>query len=302
MTSARFPGPVEDGRRVTGVRGGGTRSRTPAARAAARPGLHHRVEGPEGRPVLVLGPSLGTTTAVWDAQAPALAQVFRVVRWDLPGHGRSRAGLLGPGGTVAQLGRLVLDVVDALGVARFRYAGISLGGAVGTWLAARHPDRVDSLALVCTSARFGPPARWRERAALVRAEGTGPVADTAAERWFTPEFAEGGDPAVRALTAGLRAADPAAYAACCDVLAALDLRRDLARIAAPTLVVAGRNDVATPPAHARALADGIADAALVELPRTGHLAPVERPAAVLAALLAHFEPAGHGPANWYSPG
>ncbi|MEO3765981.1 3-oxoadipate enol-lactonase [Streptomyces sp. B5E4] len=252
--------------------------------------------------MLVLGPSLGTTTAVWDAQVPALAQVFRVVRWDLPGHGRSRAGLFGAGGTVAQLARLVLDVADALGVARFRYAGISLGGAVGTWLAAHHPGRVDALALICTSARFGPPARWRERAALVRAEGIEPVAGTAAERWFTARFAAGGDPAVRTLTAALRAADPAAYAACCDALAALDLRADLARVAAPTLVVAGRDDVATPPAHARALADGIADAALVELPRTGHLAPVERPAAVLAALLAHFAPAAYGPGNRYSPG
>ncbi|WP_407566423.1 3-oxoadipate enol-lactonase [Streptomyces sp. 184] len=252
--------------------------------------------------MLVLGPSLGTSTAVWDAQVPALAQVFRVVRWDLPGHGRSPAGPFGAGGTVAQLARLVLGIADALGVDRFHYAGISLGGAVGTWLAAHRPDRIDALALVCTSARFGPPARWRERAALVRAKGTAPLADTAAERWFTPEFAAGGAPAVRTLTAALRAADPAAYAACCDALAALDLRPDLHRITAPTLVVAGRHDVATPPAHARALADGIAEAALVELPRTGHLAPVERPEAVLAALLAHFEPAVHGPGSRYGAG
>jgi 3-oxoadipate enol-lactonase len=288
------------GPRSAGAPGGVARGA--GGRPAAAALLHHRVEGPEGRPVLVLGPSLGTTTAVWDAQVPALAQVFRVVRWDLPGHGRSPAGLLGAGGTVAHLARLVLDLVDALGVARFRYAGISLGGAVGTWLAAHHPGRVDALALVCTSARFGPPGPWRERAALVRAEGTGPLAGTAAERWFTPRFAAGGNPAVRAFTAGLRAAEPAGYAACCDVLAALDLRSDLARVAAPTLVVAGRDDVATPPAHARALADGIADAALVELPRTGHLAPVERPEPVLAALLAHFAPAAYDQGNGYSPG
>ncbi|GAB7188293.1 3-oxoadipate enol-lactonase [Kitasatospora sp. Ki12] len=254
--------------------------------------LHFTTEGPPDAPALILGPSLGTSLAVWDAQAPALARHHRVVRWDLPGHGRSPAGLLSEGATVADLADLVLAVADRLDLTRFAYAGISLGGAVGTHLAVHHPERISSLALVCSSARFGEPEAWRERAALVRRAGTAPLAETAPARWFTPTFV--GTPGADALAVGLvadqRAADPAGYAACCDALASYDLRAELHRITAPTLVLVGRDDLATPPAHARQLADGIPRSALVELPGAAHLAPVERPQAVLDALRSHFTP------------
>ncbi|MFD4029809.1 4-carboxymuconolactone decarboxylase [Streptomyces sp. NPDC058637] len=261
---------------------------------------HHRVDGPADAPVLVLGPSLGTSLSVWDPQVPALAQRWRVVRWDLPGHGGSPATLLPAGSTVADLGQLVLGLADTLGVASFAYAGVSLGGAVGTWLAAHRPERVESLVLVCSSARFGEPGPWLERAGRVRVEGTGPLAATAPERWFTPAFTESGAPAAGRLAtdrlvADHLAVDPEAYAVCCEVLAGLDLRADLDRVTAPTLVIGGRDDRATPPAHARALADGIRDAHLVELPRAAHLAVVERPEAVLNALRTHLgepRPAG----------
>ncbi|WP_392672381.1 3-oxoadipate enol-lactonase [Streptomyces sp. LN785] len=254
--------------------------------APAQPLLHHRVDGRDSAPPLILGPSLGTSLAVWDPQTPSLARTHRVVRWDLPGHGRSPAGLLPEGGTVADLGQLVLGLADALGIEEFAYAGISLGGAVGTWLAVHHPGRVSSLAVLCSSARFGEPQGWHDRAALVRAEGTGPVAGTAAARWFTPSFAN--SPAARATVDDISAADPGAYAALCDALARFDLRAELSRITAPTLVVAGREDPATPVAHARELADGIPGAALTEVAHAAHLAGVERPVPVLAALLGHF--------------
>ncbi|MFF8841688.1 3-oxoadipate enol-lactonase [Streptomyces sp. NPDC015127] len=244
--------------------------------------LHHRAEGPRTAPPLVLGPSLGTSTALWDDVAPGLSTTHRVVRWDLPGHGGSAATLIRPGATVADLAARVLDLADSLGVDRFRYAGVSLGGAVGLWLAVHHPERVESLAVVCSSAHFGDAAPWRERAALVRREGTAPVAATAASRWFTPGFS-----ATR-LVDDLRAADPQAYAACCDALAAYDIRPHLGAVTAPTLVVAGRDDPATPPAHARELADAVPGATLTELPHASHLAPAECPAPVLAALRAHF--------------
>ncbi|MEU0132763.1 3-oxoadipate enol-lactonase [Streptomyces sp. NPDC006296] len=245
---------------------------------------HHRTEGPASAPPLLLGPSLGTSTALWDGIAPDLSTAHRIVRWDLPGHGGSPAGLIGPGAGVADLGALVLALADALSLERFSYAGVSLGGAVGLWLAAHHPERVDRLAVVCASARFGDPGPWRERAALVRAEGLGKVAESAAARWFTPGFT-----APRLLD-DLLGTDPEAYAACCDALAEFDLRPGLRGIRAPTLVVAGRDDPATPPAHAREIADGIPGAALTELPHASHLAPAERPAAVREALRAHFAP------------
>ncbi|WP_406424094.1 3-oxoadipate enol-lactonase [Streptomyces sp. NBC_00873] len=261
------------------------------------PSLHHRIDGPADAPVLILGPSLGTSLAVWDAQTPALARRHRVIRWDLPGHGGSPAGALrdtGPGSTVvADLAALVLDLADRLGVTRFAYAGISLGGAVGAHLAVHHPQRITGLALVCSSARFGEPAAWRERAALVRAEGTEALAAGAPGRWFTAGFTR--TQVAGQLVDDLRAAAPEGYAACCDALAAYDLRPDLHRITAPTLVVAGRDDPATPPGHARELADGIPGATLLELPGASHLAPAERPQAVLGALLGHFEaPADDG--------
>lgn len=259
--------------------------------SASVPGvLHHRIEGPAWGEPLLLGPSLGTSLAVWEPQVGALARTHRVVRWDLPGHGGSPAALLPAGSSIAELGRLVLDLADSLGIGRFAYAGISLGGAVGAWLAVHHPDRVGSLALVCSSARFGDPDAWRRRAVAVRAEGTGPLADAAAARWFAPGFAA--DPAAAALaeelTGDLRAADPEGYAACCEVLAGYDLRDRLGRITAPTLVIAGRDDPATPPAHARELADGIPGATLVEVAGAAHLAGVQRPEAVTTALLGHL--------------
>ncbi|MFI1618329.1 3-oxoadipate enol-lactonase [Streptomyces lydicus] len=254
----------------------------PPAASGAPP--HHTVDGPDTAPPLLLGPSLGTTGAVWDPQLPALAERFRVVRWDLPGHGGTPAAETT---TVPALARRVLDLADALGIDRFGYAGISLGGAVGAWLAAHHPERITSLTLICSSARFGEPAGWHDRAALVREAGLGPVAGGTAGRWFTPAFA--GSPQAVALVDTLRrTVAPTGYAACCDALAGFDLRDGLARITAPTLVVAGRADPATPPAHARELADGIPDASLVELAGAAHLASVERPAAVLAALLGHL--------------
>ncbi|WP_328321447.1 bifunctional 3-oxoadipate enol-lactonase/4-carboxymuconolactone decarboxylase PcaDC [Streptomyces sp. NBC_00388] len=254
---------------------------------------HHLLDGaPDGAP-LILGPSLGTSASVWADHAAALSRTHRVLRFDLPGHGGSPAGLLPRDGsaTVADLAALVLRLADAQGWDRFGYAGISLGGAIGAHLAVHHPERVGALALVCSSARFGDPAGWRERAALVRAEGTAVLVPGASGRWFTPAFT--GSAAARATVADLRDADPAGYAACCDALAAHDLRSELHRVGAPTLVVAGREDPATPPAHSRELADGIPGATLLELPGASHLAPVEQPQPVLAALRAHFDaPAG----------
>ncbi|WP_432055357.1 3-oxoadipate enol-lactonase [Streptomyces sp. bgisy022] len=255
------------------------------------PLLHHRAEGPASAPPLLLGPSLGTSYALWDRVAPELAAFRRVVRWDLPGHGGSAAELIGPGATVGDLAGLVLALADALGIERFGYAGVSLGGAVGLHLAVHHPERLSTLAVICSSAHFGGARPWRERAALVRREGLDGLADGADARWFTPGFT------VPGLVRDHRAADPGAYAACCDALAAFDLRDRLASITAPTLLVAGRQDPATPPAHLRQIADAVPGATLVELPDASHLAPAERPDAVLTALRTHLTgDAGRGTA------
>ncbi|MGY0061979.1 bifunctional 3-oxoadipate enol-lactonase/4-carboxymuconolactone decarboxylase PcaDC [Streptomyces sp. LZ34] len=250
---------------------------------------HHLLDGPATAPPLILGPSVGTSLAVWEPQLPALARTHRVLRWDLPGHGRSPAGLLPSDGsaTVGDLAALVLRLADAQGWERFAYAGISIGGAVGLHLAAHHPERVESLAVICSSARFGDPAAWRERAALVRAEGTDAMVASRPGTWFSHRFAA--SPRAVALLEDLRSCARAGYAACCDALASYDLRSALPSITGvPTLVVAGRDDPATPPAHAREIADAVPGASLLEVAGAAHLAGVERPEPVTAVLLAHF--------------
>ncbi|MGW0808717.1 bifunctional 3-oxoadipate enol-lactonase/4-carboxymuconolactone decarboxylase PcaDC [Nonomuraea sp. NPDC002799] len=244
--------------------------------------LQHRLDGPEHGLPLILGPSLGTSARVWDPQLAALTRTFRVLRFDLPGHDGSPAhGGAGSELTMEALADDVLEVAAAHGMERFHYAGISIGGAIGATLAARHPGKLLSLAMICSSARFGEPEAWRERARLVREKGTAPLREASAARWFA-------GPADQALLDDLGRTDPAGYAACCDALAGYDVRGDLGTIDVPTLVLAGRDDPATPPAHARELADGIPGAALVEVPAAAHLANVDQPQRVTAALLAHL--------------
>jgi 3-oxoadipate enol-lactonase/4-carboxymuconolactone decarboxylase len=267
-----------------------------------RPVLHYRRDANdardareeigEARPPLILGPSIGTSLRLWDDVVPALAADQPVIRYDLPGHGGTPANVLPslkPGAiTIADLAQTVLNLANALGIKRFNYAGVSLGGAIGTWLAIHRPERIASLAIVCSSARFGDPQYWQARAKVVREQGTGPVADAASARWFTDRFAASGAPMVKALLDDLRGADPSGYAACCDALAGLDLREQLGAITAPTLVIAGCEDVSVPLAQARELADAIPTATLLEVADAAHLACVDQPGIVADALRAHF--------------
>jgi 3-oxoadipate enol-lactonase len=252
--------------------------------------LHHVVDGPRDAPVLLMGASLGTTTAMWDPQVDVLAQHFRVVRYDHRGHGGSPVP---PGPyTIGELARDVGRLLDDLGVAQASVAGLSLGGMVAMSLAAHAPERVDRLALVCTSASMPPAEAWHDRAAAVRRDGTAPLADATLGRWFTPGFPEAHPGTARRFAAMLADTPDEGYAACCEAIAAMDLRDRLGDVRAPTLVVAGEDDPATPPAHAHAIADGITagggTASVAVVPRAAHLASVEQPDAVTALLLDHL--------------
>jgi 3-oxoadipate enol-lactonase len=235
----------------------------------------------------VLGNSLGTTAEIWDGQLAALCERFRVLRYDHRGHGRSEVP---PGPyTLAELGQDLVALLDGLGVGRVSLCGTSLGGMVGMWLAAHAPQRVERLALLCTSARLGPPEQWTERAALVRKEGTAALVGTMAARWFTAAFRRRERERVAGVLATLAATPGEGYAGCCEAIAAMDLRPDLPAIAAPTLVVAALDDAATPPPHADVIVAGIGRHARRELVTdAAHLAVVEQPERVTALLLEHL--------------
>jgi 3-oxoadipate enol-lactonase len=245
--------------------------------------VDHVVSGRTDGPVVVLSNSLGSTWAMWDANVAEWEQHFRVVRYDTRGHGRSPV----PAGPydVDDLADDVIALLDHLGADRVHFAGLSLGGMTGMRLAARNPERIDRLVLLCTGARLEPSQLWTDRAATVRSHGPQAVAEAVVRRWFTAErhheLHKAGEEMVGSTSAE-------GYAACCDMIAAMDLRSDLPAIKAPTLAIAGADDRATPPHHLEHIATTVPDGRLLVVPRAAHLANVERPDVINPAVAAHL--------------
>lgn len=214
---------------------------------------------------VVLCGSLGSTSAMWEPQLPAL-KGRRVVKVEHPGHGGA------PVTNVHEVEDLAARVLDEAGADTFSFVGLSLGGAVGMRLALDAPDRVEKLVLACTSPRFGEPESWYERAATVREHGLEAIADAVLSRWFTPAFAD-----IDRFREMFLSVDPEGYARCCEALARWDVRDELGEIAAPTLVISATEDPATPPATGEVLASGIPGARFGVLENAAHLASAERP-------------------------
>lgn len=248
--------------------------------------LYYELSGPESAPVVVFSNSLGATLEMWDAQVAALRGRFRSLRYDTRGHGRSSTAE-GPA-RIEDLAEDLRGLLNALGIERVHLVGLSLGGMSGQAFAMRHPERLDSLTLMATTAFLPPREAWVERADLVQREGMQAILDVTMARWFTPAFsADARLPLLRERFLGI---DPGGYAACCGAIAEADLRTGLAAIQVPTLVIAGADDPATPPAMAEALRQHIPGAKLVVVPRARHLLAIEYDAVVnlyLAAFLEH---------------
>lgn len=253
-------------------------------------GARHRSE----LPMLVLGPSLGTSAAtLWTACAAGLTDAFDVVAWDLPGHGHNR-GVPEEPFTMAELATGVLRVVDDVLTERgqprgpFFYAGDSVGGAVGLQLLLDTPDRVAAAVLLCTGAQIGSADLWAGRIGQVSVSGTPVMVSGSAERWFGPGFVEREPERASALLHALSDTVDEGYLQVCGALSAYDVRDQLGRITAPVLAVAGSVDVATPPDKLREIADGVKDGRYVELEGVAHLAPAEVPDVVARLLREHF--------------
>ncbi|UZX05113.1 alpha/beta fold hydrolase [Arthrobacter sp. CDRTa11] len=251
-----------------------------------------------GHPLLVLGPSLGTSTVLWNEAASILGKDFDVVAWDLPGHGVSPA--VTEGFDIAGLADAVVELVDSIAPGEaFHYAGVSLGGATGLQLGIKHGERLKSLSVLCTGAKLGTPDGWLERAETVRKQGTPVMIQGSAERWFAPGFMDREPERSSRLLHALRDADRFSYAFCCEALAEYDVRAELGSISVPTQAVAGALDGVAPPSLVQEIADGITagggTASAVTLEGVAHLAPAEAPAHVaelLRGLMAWAEARG----------
>jgi 3-oxoadipate enol-lactonase len=233
--------------------------------------LHHVLEGPEDAPVLVMANSLGTTLRMWDDQAPELRGSFRLLRYD-------------------HRGRDALALFDRLGIERFSFCGLSIGGMVGMWLASEAPERVERLVLCCTSALLGPRELWDERIAVATGQGMDALVDSVIVRWFTPEFFSSNPETVEKAALMLRETNPGGYAGCCAAIRDMDLRDRLSSITVPTLIIAGTEDPATPPEHGELIRDSIPGADFEVVPDASHLANIERPEVVTRAILDHLAP------------
>jgi len=244
--------------------------------------LFYRLEGQAGKPVLVLSHSIGCDHGMWAPQVADLLPHFQVLRYDTRGHGASDA----PQGeySIELLARDLLGLTDALGIIKFAFCGLSLGGAIGQWLGIRAPDRLTGLVLANTSPQFGPRANWETRIKSVRESGMAAIVDIAMGRFFSPETLARGDAYASSIRSLLLGTDPAGYLGCCAALRDVDTRQSLSQIRVPTLVIAGDRDVSTPwDGHEEILVREIPNAQAVRFP-AAHLSNLERPRSFSAAL------------------
>jgi 3-oxoadipate enol-lactonase len=232
------------------------------------------VEGRADAPVLMLSNSLGTTLAMWDDQVKPFTDVFRLVRYDRRGHGKSGCP---PGPyTMERLGRDVLAILDALGIAKTNWCGLSMGGMVGMWLGANAPERIGKLVLSNTSAYFADKALWNDRIRMVREKGLAGIVGANMERWFTKDFRERAPEKIARMAEMFTATPLEGYVACGEAVRDMDHRELIRNIKAPTLVIAGRYDPATNVEAGELIRSRIPGAALTVID-AAHISNVEQP-------------------------
>lgn len=249
--------------------------------------IKYEASNPAGGPTVILGSSLGTDRLMWREQVELLPRTWNVVTFDLPGHGASP--LRGQTPSIDDFADDVVSIADELGVERFAFCGLSIGGVIGQSLGVRYPDRVSSLVLASTGLTILSSKALVERAERVLEEGTAWIADVSAPRWFTERFRSERPETVEAKMEHLRHMAPRGYADACLALAGFDGHDMAATISVPTLVLSGEDDVATPPTGCAELAAAIPDAEFRSLPGCAHLCSVEKPELFTELVQRHVE-------------
>src|SRR3954464_758639 len=245
--------------------------------------LNVSIEGRDSGPTLMLSNSLGCTLEMWEPQMAALTKQFRVIRYDRRGHGKSSV----PAGpySMQRFGRDVLAILDDLNIARTHWCGLSMGGMVGQWLGANAPERFDRIVLSNTACYYPDPTNWLNRIKAVKEGGIAAVADTVIAGWLTADFREREPEITARMKAMLKASSQIGYVACCEALSTLDQRALLPRVKSPTLVIAGRQDPATPVAAGEFIRSQIPGAGMTLLD-AAHISNVEQPQAFADAVIA----------------
>jgi 3-oxoadipate enol-lactonase len=203
--------------------------------------LHYRLDGAGAdKPWLIFCNSLGTDLHMWDGQIEALADDFRILRYDRRGHGLSSAP---PSPfTLSQLAEDVIALMDHLAIERAHFCGLSIGGLVGQWLAIHAEHRFDKFVFCATAARIGSPASWQERIEDVAKNGLSPLLNGTAERWFTPGFRSCAPDTVQEMMMAFEQTYIDGYVGCCAALRDADLRCELGEIHHPVMVLSGKDD------------------------------------------------------------
>jgi 3-oxoadipate enol-lactonase len=243
--------------------------------------LNVSVEGRDSGPTLMMSNSLGCTMAMWEPQMPALTKLFRVIRYDRRGHGKS--GMNGPT-SMERYGKDVLAILDDLNIDKVHWCGLSMGGMVGQWLGANAPERFNKIILANTSCYYPDPTNWHNRIKAVREGGLKAVADAVIGGWLTADFREREPETTAKMKAMLIASPIEGYLAACEALSTLDQRALLPKIKSPTLVIAGRQDNATPVAAGELIRSNIPGASMTLLD-AAHISNVEQPYAFTDAVV-----------------
>jgi 3-oxoadipate enol-lactonase len=238
--------------------------------------------------VLFLGNALGTDTHLWDLALPTLAAKHSVVRFDMPGHGLSPVPV--DGFTLEEVADAIVAKADELGVEKFDYAGVSVGGAIALELANKYPHRLKRSIVVCSAPYMGGPEAWTDRIAQVENSGTASLVPALPARWFSEGFIAKDPGAVQKTLSMVVATDDSGYIKTCVALGAFDARSFLAEIAVPVLVISGEIDPGSPPEAGAVIAEKVPKAKQVVIPGASHLAVVEKPLEVAKAIVEFLAP------------